>query len=209
MFQVTMSSVSQTLYGNPKNPAPGSSLCLLSQSPACSPSSELCCGVAVSSWLASLAMERVIRPLRRPWLLAVLRPLEATASFSSLSSPEVSSVFSLPSWKGHQDGSAGAGHPQDNWGRPLDRSLRAGERKELLLAKRAPWVGSAMGSQALQQYLSPEGQREPLQGRAVVRSPDSTSSVGPQVMLTDSTNHHHTPNRKPGEGPSGLYEPPH
>lgn len=50
--------------------------------------------MASSLW-ASLAMERVMRPLRRPWLLAVLRPLEATASFSSLSSPEVSSAFSL------------------------------------------------------------------------------------------------------------------
>lgn len=94
------------------------------QPPACSPSSELCCGVAVSSWFASLAMERVMRPLRRPWLLAVLRPLEATASFSSLSSPEVSSVFSLWSQKGHQDGSSGAGHPEttggDLWGAPSE-----------------------------------------------------------------------------------------
>lgn len=63
--------------------------------PCGSPSSALCCGVTASSLLASLAMERVIRPLRRPWLLAVLRPRETTASFSSLSSPEVSSVFSL------------------------------------------------------------------------------------------------------------------
>lgn len=59
------------------------------------PSSALCCGVAASSLLASLAMERVMRPLRRPWLLAVLRPLDVTVSFSSLSSPDVSSFLSL------------------------------------------------------------------------------------------------------------------
>lgn len=59
------------------------------------PSSVLCCGAAASSLLASLAMERVMRPLRRPWLLAVLRPLEVTVSFSSLSSPDVSSFLSL------------------------------------------------------------------------------------------------------------------
>lgn len=51
--------------------------------------------MAASSLLASLAMERVMRPLRRPWLLAVLRPLEVTVSFSSLSSPDVSSFLSL------------------------------------------------------------------------------------------------------------------
>lgn len=68
-----------------------------------SPSSALCCGVTASSLLASLAMERVIRPLRLPWLLAVFRPLEATASFSSLSSPEVSSVFSLEASEGDRD----------------------------------------------------------------------------------------------------------
>lgn len=65
------------------------------RSPSYAPSSALCCGVAASSLLASLAMERVMRPLRRPWLLAVLRPLEVTASFSSLSSPDVSSFLSL------------------------------------------------------------------------------------------------------------------
>lgn len=59
------------------------------------PSSALCCGVAASSLLASFAMERVMRPLRLPWLLAVLRPLEVTVSFSSLSSPDVSSFLSL------------------------------------------------------------------------------------------------------------------
>lgn len=59
------------------------------------PSSALCCGAAASSLLASLAMERVMRPLRLPWLLAVLRPLEVTVSFSSLSSPDVSSFLSL------------------------------------------------------------------------------------------------------------------
>lgn len=69
-----------------------------------SPSSALCCGVTASSLLASLAIERVMRPLRLPWLLAVLRPLEATASFSSLSSPEVSSVFSLKAREGDRDG---------------------------------------------------------------------------------------------------------
>lgn len=58
------------------------------------PSSALCCGAAASS-LASFAMERVMRPLRLPWLLAVLRPLEVTVSFSSLSSPDVSSFLSL------------------------------------------------------------------------------------------------------------------
>lgn len=68
-----------------------------------SPSSALCCGVTASSLLASLAMERVMRPLRLPWLLAVFRPLEATASFSSLSSPDVSSVFSLGASEGDRD----------------------------------------------------------------------------------------------------------
>lgn len=65
------------------------------RTPSYAPSSALCCGVAASSLLASLAMERVMRPLRRPWLLAVLRPLEVTVSFSSLSSPDVSSFLSL------------------------------------------------------------------------------------------------------------------
>lgn len=49
-------------------------------------------GAEVSS--ASLVIERVIRPLRRPWLLAVRRPLIATGgSLSSASSPEVSSLY--------------------------------------------------------------------------------------------------------------------
>lgn len=126
------------------------------QPPACSPSSELCCGVAVSSWFASLAMERVMRPLRRPWLLAVLRPLEATASFSSLSSPEVSSVFSLWSQKGHQDGSSGAGHPEttggDLCGAPSELENRAAAGKGVLWAGRPLW-----------QCLSLEGRQESLQ----------------------------------------------
>lgn len=41
-----------------------------------------------------------MRPLRLPWLLAVLRPLEVTASFSSLSSPDVSSFLSLQKQQG-------------------------------------------------------------------------------------------------------------
>lgn len=64
------------------------------------PSSALCCGAVASSLLASLAMERVMRPLRLPWLLAVFRPLEVTVSFSSLSSPDVSSFLSLQNQRG-------------------------------------------------------------------------------------------------------------
>lgn len=42
----------------------------------------------------SLVIDRVMRPLRRPWLLAVRRPLKATVgSLSSASSPEVSSLL--------------------------------------------------------------------------------------------------------------------
>lgn len=81
-----------------------------------SPSSALCCGVTASSLLASLAIERVMRPLRRPWLLAVLRPLEATASFSSLSSPDVSSVFSLRV-RGHRGVVAPGGRGDGTCGR--------------------------------------------------------------------------------------------
>lgn len=50
-------------------------------------------GSSVAVLAASLAMERVvIRPLRRPWLLAVLRPRGVLCSFPSSSSP---SHFSL------------------------------------------------------------------------------------------------------------------
>lgn len=56
------------------------------------PSSLFGGGAVVSS--TSLVIERVMRPLRRPWLLAVRRPLKATVgSLSSASSPEVSSLL--------------------------------------------------------------------------------------------------------------------
>lgn len=55
---------------------------------------------------ASLAMERVvILPLRRPWLLAVLRPRGVFCSFPSSSSPPSHLSLSLPrSLKGERQG---------------------------------------------------------------------------------------------------------
>lgn len=87
--------------------------------------------------------------------------------------------------------------PQDNWGTPLGRSIM--ERGESYC-----WPKECCGQavprtgKPLQQYLSLEGQREPLQvwvGRADVKSPDSTCHQRGLEMLTDITNHHHTPNR--------------
>lgn len=85
--------------------------------------------------------------MRRPWLLAVLRPLEAAASFSSLSSPEVSSVFSLRVRGGQREGVAGR-----LWQRDLH--LRAGSHPPGRLSRQR---GSLAGSRRQRLFVYQKG----------------------------------------------------